>query len=148
MGILGVLAAVTTIILNPVELIAQSRDSNRFSGLDAINRAIALSQAESPGYSVPLGNANTLYVSLPDSSPTCANLGLPILSSGWAYSCVTSSNLKLTNGNGWVPINFAVASTGSQLSGLPIDPINSTSTSLYYTYATNGKNYELTAYLE
>gem|GEM_PF-1259311 len=147
-AILGVLAAVTTIIINPVELLAQSRDATRFSDIDTLNKAIILAKTESQASNFSLGNTNTIYASIPDASSTCGDLSLPIIASGWAYSCVSSTSSKNINSTGWVPINFTSTYTGSQLNSLPIDPTNSPTTGLYYTYATDGTNYELTAYLE
>jgi hypothetical protein len=62
---------------------------------------------------------------------------------------VTESNLHNTDGTGWIPINFQDAALSGviQLSTLPTDPINATSTGLYYTY-TPGGSYELNAVIE
>ena len=97
-AILGVLAAAVTVILNPVELLAQSRDATRLSDMGTISKAISLAQV----YNVPLCNTpNTIYVSVPDASSTsCGDLGLPAAPGGYTYSCVTPSNLKNVNGTG------------------------------------------------
>jgi formylglycine-generating enzyme required for sulfatase activity len=44
----------------------------------------------------------------------------------------------MTNGTGWIPVNFAAMSAGSPFALLPVDPVNSTSSNLYYTYLTDG----------
>jgi prepilin-type N-terminal cleavage/methylation domain-containing protein len=142
-AILGVLAAGVTIILNPVELIAQSHDANRFSDLDSLNRALAAYQAGN-GAALP-GSANTLYISIPDTSSTCSDITLPTLPTGWSYAC--SANPKKIDGGGWIPINFTTA-TGTSISSLPIDPLNTPTNGLYYAYNVNGNQYELTAILE
>jgi hypothetical protein len=49
---------------------------------------------------------------------------------------------------GWIPVNLASAPGGSSLGQLPIDPVQSSSSRLYYTYTTNGTQFELTANLE
>src|SRR3989344_6249527 len=89
-GILGALSTVVMVIINPVELYKQTRDTRRISDLQTIDKAISIADFES----VFLGASSTVYVSIPDSSPTCANLGLPSLPFGWSYSCKTSANYR------------------------------------------------------
>ncbi|MCL5015997.1 MAG: LamG domain-containing protein [Patescibacteria group bacterium] len=68
--------------------------------------------------------------------------------SGWSYHCVSTTTLRNIDGTGWIPINFNLISHGSRISILPIDPVNTASSQNYYTYATGGLSYELTAYFE
>ena len=141
-AILGVLATVVVLVINPVQLLKQARDSTRLSDLYNINRILGLIQADN--YSASFGTASTVYVSVPDSSATCANLGLPTLPSGYAYACVASSTLTKVDGTGWIPVDLTSFSAGSLLAKLPIDPTNTISSGLYYTYATGG-SWELNA---
>jgi len=54
-----------------------------------------------------------------------------------------------TNGTGWIPINFNSYAAGSVISKLPVDPTNTTSTGLYYTYETDGiGGYKVAAFFE
>lgn len=143
-GILAVLVAAVVVTLNPAQLLAQARDAQRIQDLSslssAINTVYVLDQT------VSFGTASTVYTSLPDSSSTCGSWGLPSLPSGWSYHCSPTSTLQNTNGTGWIPVNFQSNGTVG-LSVLPIDPTNSSSTGLYYTYITGG-SYELTAVFE
>lgn len=134
-AILAILAAVIVIVINPAEYIKSARDSSRMSDLQNIHKSIGLYQADG---GTTMGSANTVYVSIADSSATCANLGMPTLPSGWAYACSTSANLHKVDGTGWIPINFSSISFTTPLSSLPVDPINTTSTGNYYTYVTGG----------
>jgi len=143
-GILAILATVVIIVLNPAEFLKQARDSRRMDELQTINKAIGQYLAEG---GTSLGSSNTVYVSIPDSSPTCANLGLPALPSGWSYACSNSDNYRKVNGSGWIPVNFTSISFGSPLDTLPIDPENTTSTGEYYTYVVDSSSYELNAIL-
>ena len=93
------------------------------------------------------GDLNKVYVSIPDTSQTCDNLGLPSLPPTWSYRCRPLADYKKIDSNGWVPVNFASIIGGSPLSILPIDPINSTSSGLYYTYVPGG-SWKLTAMME
>ncbi len=142
-GILAILTAAVIIILNPAEYLKQTRDVTRMNDLTSINQA--LSVLESQGIT-NFGLANTVYVSIPDTTSTCANLGLPTLPSNWSYACSTSANLQKSNGTGWIPVDFTQSATLS-FSSLPIDPINTTSTNEYYTYITGG-SWKLSAIME
>lgn len=131
LGILAILATVVIMVINPAQLIKQSRDATRLSDIETISKAILLYQ--STGAS-SMGNANTVYISVPALNSNCSDLNLPALNSGWSYACVTSANSRNNNGTGWLPIDFTTLSFGSPLDHLPIDPTNATSSGLYYTY--------------
>ena len=145
LAIVAILSVVVIMTLNPSELLKQARDSNRLSDLSTLNTALSAYSADVNGGF--MGTSSVVYVSIPDTTSTCANLGLPTLPTGWSYNCVTSTSTKLSDGRGWIPVNFSNISFGSPLSSLPVDPINATSSRNYYTYVSGG-SYELTAALE
>jgi prepilin-type N-terminal cleavage/methylation domain-containing protein len=144
-GILGTLATAVVLVLNPAQLLAQARDSTRLSDLASLNQTLSLFQTDQ--YNRSLGTSSVVYVSVPDSSPTCLNLGLPTLPGGWSYGCAPASTLQKVDGTGWIPVPLNLISSGSPLSKLPIDPVNATSSGNYYTY-TPGGSWELTTILE
>lgn len=144
MGIMSVLVTIGIVVINPLEYNRQSRDTRRVGDITAIQNAIETSLANNPNMSVGVATS-TVYVSIPDTSATCANSGLPALPSGWSYACSTAENLKKTDGTGWMPINFSGLVTGSSLATLPIDPNNTVANRAYYTYIAQGG---LTAKLE
>jgi hypothetical protein len=129
-----------------------SNDSTRLSDMNALQSAIALTQSGSKPAS--MGSANTVYVSIPDPQATtasgsnCASLSLPVLPAGYAYHCSGPSYYQKTDGTGWIPINFSSVTSGSPLGTLLVDPTNTASSRLYYTYTTNGSQYETTAVME
>ncbi len=142
-AILAVLATAVVLVLNPAQLLAQGRDSTRLSDLAALNSALSLFTADQ--YNQSLGSPNTVYVSIPDNaSSTCGSLSLPSLPGGYSYHCVPSASSTKVDGTGWIPVNLTLTSSGSPLSKLPIDPVNTTSSGEYYTY-TPGGSYEITA---
>ncbi len=143
-AILVVLATAVILIINPAELLAQGRDALRISDLATLNSTLALFQAEH--WQRPMGAASTTYLSIPDMSPTCANTGLTP-PSGWTYHCAPTSTYAKVDGTGWIPVDFTLISAGSPLSKLPIDPANTTSSGLYYTY-TPGGSYAISSALE
>ena len=145
LAIVAILSVVVIMTLNPAELLKQARDSTRLSDLSTLNTALAAYSADvANGF---MGSSTKVYVSIPDTSPTCANLGLPALPTStivYTYSCVTATSTRLTNGQGWIPVNLSNISFGSPLSALPIDPINTTTSGQYYTYV-SGASFILTA---
>jgi prepilin-type N-terminal cleavage/methylation domain-containing protein len=149
-AIIAILAVVVVLTLNPAEMLRQARDANRLSDLATINSALNLyttDQSGSSGFS--LGNASSVYLSLPDASSTCNNLGLATTSpSGISYACAVSTSSRNINNLGWIPVNLSLLSSGSPLGSLPIDPTNQSSSGLYYTYYTNGQQFEVTSLFE
>jgi hypothetical protein len=95
-----------------------------------------------------LGSVSTTYISVPDPSATstagdaCQALGM---ATSTTWHCASSTYYRAVNGTGWIPINFTNMSTGAPLGSLPADPTNQTSSGLYYSYATNGTTFELSA---
>jgi len=147
-AILAVLAAAVVIVLNPAELLAQARDSQRISDLESLKKSVDIFIVDNP--TVSLGTESRVYISLPDTASNCPNLTatLPSLPSGWQYVCVTAANLRNTNGTGWVPINFNNIYGGSLIPYLPIDPQNDSSLTKYYQYIPGTSTFELTALME
>ena len=142
-AILSVLGVGVVFIINPAEKLKETRDVSRLSDLKTLNNAVALYATDvGSGF----GSPQTVYLSLPDSSPTCASYPLPTLPGGWSYACAPSSTYRAVNSTGWVPINFSQISFGSPLSVLPIDPVNTVEDGLYYTYVVG--SWEFTANME
>ncbi|MEK7542873.1 MAG: type II secretion system protein [Patescibacteria group bacterium] len=138
-AILAVLATAVVLVLNPVELIKQARDSTRISDLAALNSAIALylSDYASPAFTAT-GKCTSGTTKPTNMSQACTN-----------------STSTLVDGNGWVPINFTSISSGSPLAKLPMDPNNGSTNCAgtvnvcSYVFASNtSEQYELDANME
>lgn len=97
-AILAVLATVTIVVINPGELLKQSRDATRLEDLALIKRAIGLYLA--------------------DGTP------LPFTTSVYGATSETAMGQTKIDGTGWVPLDFTLISFGSPISRLPIDPTN------------------------
>ena len=144
-AIIAILAVVVVLTLNPAELLRQSRDADRVSDMATLTSAINLYSADQSGApSYSLGTPSTTYFSFYDPAATssvgtnCATAGLFQQPYGWSYQCPASSTLRNVNNTGWIPVNFSGISSGSPFGALPIDPSDSSSSHLYYTYTTNG----------
>jgi prepilin-type N-terminal cleavage/methylation domain-containing protein len=152
-AIIAILSVVVILTLNPAELLRQSRDSNRLSDMATMNSALGI-YAEDIGGS--MGTPSTTYISIFDPTATttlgdqCQGLILPAqsTSSGWTYQCGASSSYRNVNGSGWIPLNFTTIASGAPIGSLPQDPINQTSSNLFYTYTTDGKTFEVTSVME
>ncbi len=141
-AILAVLSVTVVLVLNPAELLRQSRDTTRLSDLATINNAIALY----------LSDGNTAW-------STACNLTSTASPTNWPSLCgsplVNSSTT--VGGAGWVKVNFSLISAGAPLSRLPIDPVNGPCTSngtpnetCQYAYSANASlgQYKIVANLE
>jgi prepilin-type N-terminal cleavage/methylation domain-containing protein len=151
-AIIAILSIVIVLVLNPSQLLMQSRDSNRLADLATINSALGIYSEDQS--TATLGLASTTYLSVPDPVATssqgdqCQGLGLPTLPSGTSYDCANATYYRNIDTTGWIPVPFNSISIKTPFAQLPVDPINQTSSNLYYVYSTNGTQYEVTAALE
>lgn len=142
---IGAIATVATILiltLNPSEILRRSRDSQRLSDMDVIGKSLSLYTLERSS----AGSLNTVYISIPDSLSTCANLTLPPLDLPWSYRCATSANYTNVDGSGWIPIDLTSLSFRSPISHFPVDPVNSDADGLFYSYVVG--SWKISARLE
>jgi len=146
-GILAILATAVLLVINPVQLVKQSRDGNRMTEITQIDQALLLYQSFG-GSSSSMGSHNVVYISLPSNEQDCGDLDLPDLVGGYVYACKPSSTYRNIDGTGWIPVDFTriQSQVGALFSYLPIDLVNSSESNLYYTYI-NG-SWALSATLE
>lgn len=138
--IVAALATALVFLINPAETLRQTRDTRRLVEMSELAKAIDIVRAQEQ--SQALGDRLTIYTSLFDPSATttegtnCGEMGLPPLSTStlWTYHCAHPSVLRSTDGTGWIPLDFQAAGERVVLSELPIDPINTSSSGLYYVY--------------
>ena len=144
MAILAVLASVTVTVLRPQEYLRRTKDSRRIQDMRLL--ADGLNVVRATQTNPTFGTSSIVYVSIPDSSPTCANLTLPDLPTGWSYACAPQSTYRNIDGTGWIPVDFT-PSPGVQFSTLPIDDENSDTNGLYYTYVASSTDYAVASLL-
>ncbi len=75
----------------------------------------------------------------------CSGLGGNIATNTAYFACPASSTYRTLGSTGWIPINFANISAGVPFSNLPVDPVNTSSSNLYYSYQTDGSTFKVTA---
>ena len=161
-AILAILAAVVIIVLNPAQTLAQARDSQRLSDLATLKSAISLYMTTVSPVDLEAGiaatclgdtNVNALIsYSAVSAEVVCAAVlvegtGAEAASDYHATDFCRSlaADGALTDGTGWIPVNFNNITGGSPLSNLPLDPTNAdgdgsvfdttpTSADYYYRY--------------
>jgi hypothetical protein len=107
LGVILTLLITIVSVLNPQELLRKARDNKRLYELNSLNLILNTLTLENPNAFNNIAS-NTVYVSLPDTSFTCASWlsKLPPLPSGWYYRC--SNNPEASDGSGWRPFNLDI----------------------------------------
>lgn len=131
-GILAILATAVILVLNPAQLLAQARDSQRISDLSSVKSAIGLylATADSPAIA---------------ASSTCTATGC---NNPFTLTPLVVTSSTSVTGTGWVAINLSGTAGGSSLSSLPLDPTNNST--YFYGFAgdSTNKTFELDGRLE
>lgn len=160
-SIIAVLSVALVLVLNPAEALKKSRDAQRISDLSTMKTALGLYLTSTTTPSLA-GTANAgckaapstawaavvgpkIYYSLPGSAVVSTTLDGATIAVG--SQDLTTASSTLTDGTGWIPVNFDTLTGGSPISNLPLDPTNAfggtdtgatslvTSSSLMYRYA-------------
>jgi prepilin-type N-terminal cleavage/methylation domain-containing protein len=155
-AIIAILSVALVLVLNPAETLKKARDGQRISDLSTMKTAIGLYMTS---VATPLmggassatvcqaaagtwASGNKIFYSLPNTSLITDTT----LDNGTTFP-VSSQVVTpgLTNGTGWIPVDFSQIAGGSPISNVPVDPINAlggvdtlasiTSSSLFYRYA-------------
>jgi prepilin-type N-terminal cleavage/methylation domain-containing protein len=142
-GILAILGAVSVLVLNPAQLLAQARDTTRIEDMSVMRNALALyvSTVTSPDMDGGTTSCSTLcYVGTSGVAAACGGRH--------AGKTTTIDTTREVNGGGWIPVDLSGIPGGAPLAVLPIDPSNTTTN--FYSYACDdtAKTFELNAKLE
>jgi len=153
-GILAVLATVTVLVLNPAQLFAQARDSQRLADLGSIKGAISLYMTTKAGpdlaYSVDFCRDQATKNYWGTFTTADNNFNSSTQPGAVVYAAYNASHLRTTDGLGWVPVKLDDTTGGSPLSTLPIDPTNPNTNIQAYTYSCDqaALTFELNANME
>lgn len=138
--IISVLSGIFFFFFNYSEINRINRDVQRLNDLSVLRFVIdnlnldALDDLE-----------NNIYLSLPDTTSSCANYNLNTIYSPFAYKCQPAANLRNTDSSGWLPINMQLQSIVG-INSLPLDPLNNEQ--YFYAFQVKDKKYKLSARLE
>jgi len=134
-GILAVLATTVVLVLNPAQILAQARDSQRISDLSSVKSAIGLYLATATSTAVGATSAGT-------ASTTC----------WFGASCNTAcsgiNTSTAIDGSGWVDVDLRGTTGGSSLSALPLDPSQTATYQYTYIGSSTALTFELNGNLE
>lgn len=158
-GIIAILSVALILVLNPAETLKKSRDAQRISDLSTLKTALGLYVTSTSTPYLGGLTSNSACKTLP-STARGASGTYKIwysLGSGTAITdttldgstavtpAVQAATPALTDGTGWIPVNFDTLTGGSPISNLPVDPINTlggsdtvssvSSASLIYRYS-------------
>lgn len=180
-AIIAILSVALIIVLNPAETLKKSRDVQRISDLSTLKTALGLyttsisavdltteatdnqSCKSGSGAGTYTVGEDRIYYSYPSDAPGAAITDLALdgttFNATFGPKQVVNANLALTDGTGWLPVNFDSISGGSPISNLPVDPTNTIATAilaamdntaLVYRYVCNSTSltYEIDAVLE
>ena len=146
-GILAILSAATVLILNPAQILQESRDTQRVNDLSTLSSAISLVLATdtTPLLANDTGGApvfvcGTHYASSKDASPA----------SFFTVGTTLDSNndgVRSVAGLGWVAADLTGASGGAPVAGLPADPTNDDTYNYQYSCGASNK-FEIDANME
>jgi prepilin-type N-terminal cleavage/methylation domain-containing protein len=140
-AILAILATVTVLVLNPAQLFAQARDSQRISDLGTLKSAISLYLTTVTSPSLQGGSGFTCGTNFGSDK---ASVTSPMTSATEAHAAVFA-----IDGSGWIAVNMASTTGGAPLATLPRDPVT-TGTTYFYSYSCDNTNktFELDANME
>ncbi len=154
-SIIAILSVALVLVLNPAEALRKTRDSNRISDLSTMKTALGLY----------LTSTSTPYLGGLTSNAACKTIPSTVRGTAgtfkiWYSTATTITDLTLdgsttatpaaaasaspalTNGTGWIPVNFDTLIGGSPISNIPVDPTNTVadaanvaSTDLVYRYS-------------
>jgi len=144
-AILAILAAATILVLNPAELLRQSRDAKRVSDLFALNKALGLYITSANTITLDSNSLCTTRGYSHNGTTTAAGQGL--MSTSTAKLLASTTN-RTTSGSGWLPVNFSSIPGGSPLGTLPVDPSNTANYRYEYLCDSTASTYELDTRLE
>jgi prepilin-type N-terminal cleavage/methylation domain-containing protein len=144
MGILGILMAVTILVINPAEYLKRSRDTQRINDLGAINSALGIYGAN--------GGATTSYAYciLAAGAGTTVTTTAGLTCNGGAVTSVPAvTDVRTVANAGWVKGVDFTSSTyfpgGSPFASLPVDPSTVAASQYYYIFSSSATAFELDA---
>lgn len=132
-GILAILATTVVLVLNPAQILAESRDTQRISDLGSVQSAIGLLLATATT-TLTFGETLTCTVGSGTNPPS--------------GSCQVGTPTRAVDGTGWVAIDLTKTSGGATIPNLPVDPLNTTVNYYVYDGINSSKTYEIDARLE
>lgn len=156
-AILAILATTVVLVLNPAQILAETRDGQRLNDLSTLQSAISLYLANSSNPLMSFRGQCSTQCFTHNTGVTnagCQGAGASARHSATANGGATknaaasSTAARTVDGLGWLPVEFSGISGGAPFSVLPIDPTNSTTYFYTYACAQTARTFELNAKME
>lgn len=140
-SIIAILSVALVVVLDPAETLRKSRDAQRISDMTSMKTALGLYLTSTTTPQLA-GTSNTackttpasaytvgedyIYYSYPNDGADITDVAVDgaTFSVNYGPKQVTTAANPLTDGTGWIPVNFDTLVGGSPISNLPIDPVN------------------------
>lgn len=140
-ALIALLATTVILVINPVKIFQEARDSQRVADLGQMNSAMSIFLASANPTGSYLGGAcsTACYT---HSSGTGLNCG-----ARYAGKATTASAVQKVDGTGWIPVNLGASPA---ISAWPIDPKGNANATIFYGYACDdsAKTWEFSADME
>ena len=134
-ALIALLATTVILVINPVKIFQEARDSQRIADLGQMNSAMSLMLATSSSQPV-MGTVGTCYKN--KASQNCLVRHTPNLTVSLAAAG------QKVDGTGWVPVSLGASPA---ISAWPLDPTNNDTN--FYSYSADGSNqWEFVAAME
>lgn len=155
-SIIAILSVALIFVINPAETLRKSRDAQRISDLNTMKTALGLYTTSTTTPYLGGNATNATCKSTPtaawaspfkifySTSVSVTDVTLDNSVTTTVASTTAGANYTLTDGTGWIPVNFDSLIGGSPISNLPLDPVNAigtagagdiSTTTLAYRYA-------------
>ena len=141
-ALIAILATTVILVINPVKIFQEARDSQRIADLGQMNSALSL--LVSSYSSASLGTSGNCYMK---------DYGAMSLKCNARYTMASATSVTSTSqavsGSGWVPVDLTQTTSGASIAAWPIDPKGATTTGLFYSYVpTSSSTWEFAARME
>ena len=135
-ALIALLATTVILVINPVKIFQEARDSQRIADLGQMNSAMSLMLATASSQPSMGTSAANCYQN--KTTQDCKPRYTP------ASTAATTATGQKVDGTGWVPVNLG---TSPAISAWPVDPTNNITN--FYSYAYDSANqWEFTAAME
>lgn len=147
-ALIALLATTVILVINPVKIFQEARDSQRIADLGQMNSAMSLMLATAtelpdldgtpvaPNTGCSVGTPNCWVHNVTSGTITAncggRNIGRTMVSSGG----------QDVSGTGWVPVKLTIAANGAPISAWPVDPSRKVTATHngFYSYACDTNN--------
>jgi prepilin-type N-terminal cleavage/methylation domain-containing protein len=146
-AILAVLSTATLVVLNPAEMLAQARDTQRVTDLETLKNTLGIYVVNTAN--PDLDGAGALVCS--DAALANSKGAVAVApTTGYFTKSLNPAavNVRAVDGTGWIPVVLSGLSGGSPIPSLPVDPVNNATYVYRYACSNTATTFEIDAIFE